>query len=98
MRVHTEGKPQPSQFHKIKSPISSSAEQMKTEYDEEDCEGPEPVRNPDPHGHLQSNIDDKTSDSSETEDGDDDYWQKSGPKTEDSYKDSVQIMVLKCKT
>ncbi|XP_072229617.1 uncharacterized protein [Leuresthes tenuis] len=95
MRVHTGEKPQPSQFHKIKSPISSSAEQKKTKTDEEDCEGPEPARNPDPHGHLQSKIDDKTSDSSGTEDSDDDYRQKSGPKTEDSYKDSGQMMVLK---
>jgi len=47
--------------HQIKTPISSLVEQMKTETDEEDSEGPEPARNPDPHGHLQSNIDDKMS-------------------------------------
>ncbi|XP_072229627.1 uncharacterized protein [Leuresthes tenuis] len=94
LRVHTGEKPQPSQFQEIKTPTSSSAEQMKTETDEEDYQGPEPASNPDPHDHLQSNIDDKTSDSSETEVSDGDYWQKSGPKTEDSYKDSGQLMVV----
>ncbi|KAL7375342.1 hypothetical protein ABVT39_015895, partial [Epinephelus coioides] len=48
-------------------PASSSAEQMETEADGEDCGGPEPARNSDPDTHLQPETDDKTGESSEPE-------------------------------
>ncbi|XP_047232036.1 gastrula zinc finger protein XlCGF57.1-like isoform X2 [Girardinichthys multiradiatus] len=66
-----EEKPQLSEPHHVKaedsreteaSPISL-AEQMETEPDMEDCGGPKPHRNSDPHAYLQSNA----SDCSETE-------------------------------
>ncbi|XP_044192022.1 oocyte zinc finger protein XlCOF6-like isoform X3 [Thunnus albacares] len=50
-----EEKPQSSQLHPS-PPASSSAEQMETEADEEDCEGLEP----DPDRHLQPDTADKT--------------------------------------
>ncbi|XP_049923357.1 zinc finger protein 771-like isoform X21 [Epinephelus moara] len=43
-------------------PASSSAEQMETEADGEDCGGPEPARSSDPDTHLQPETDDKTGD------------------------------------
>ncbi|XP_078019831.1 uncharacterized protein LOC117247151 [Epinephelus lanceolatus] len=91
-----EEKPQSSLLHQSQTedsretepPTSSSATQIKTETDGEDCGGSEPARNLDPHGHSQPNTDDeKASDSSETEDSDID-WQEpmsdSGSETEDS--------------
>nr|XP_033466076.1 gastrula zinc finger protein XlCGF57.1-like [Epinephelus lanceolatus] len=56
-------------------PVSSSAEQMETEADGENCGGPEPARNSDPDTHLQPETDDKTGESSEpeTDDSDDDW-------------------------
>ncbi|XP_049440117.1 zinc finger protein 547-like [Epinephelus fuscoguttatus] len=59
-----EEKPQSSQLHQsqtgesreVEPPASSSAQQIETEGDGEDCEGPE-----DPHGHLQPETDGKTS-------------------------------------
>ncbi|XP_049419260.1 Krueppel homolog 1-like isoform X1 [Epinephelus fuscoguttatus] len=90
-----EEKPQSSLLHQSQTedsrdtecPTSSSATQIKTETDGEDCGGSEPARNLDPHGHSQPNTDDeKASDSSETEDSDID-WQEpmsdSGSETED---------------
>ncbi|XP_037651578.1 oocyte zinc finger protein XlCOF7.1-like isoform X2 [Sebastes umbrosus] len=56
-----EEKPQSSQLHQRQT------EQMETEADGEDCGGPEPARNSDPHTPLQSDTDEKTSDSSEPE-------------------------------
>ncbi|XP_049419262.1 zinc finger protein 232-like isoform X1 [Epinephelus fuscoguttatus] len=79
-----EEKPQSSLLHQSQTedsrdtepPTSSSAMQIKTETDGEDCGGSEPARNLDPHGHSQPNTDDeKASDSSETEDSDID-WQE----------------------
>ncbi|XP_049916731.1 uncharacterized protein LOC126400211 [Epinephelus moara] len=91
-----EEKPQSSLLHQSQTedsretepPTSSSATQIKTETDGEDCGGSESARNFDPHGHSQPNTDDeKASDSSETEDSDID-WQEpmsdSGSETEDS--------------
>ncbi|XP_037836909.1 zinc finger protein 26-like isoform X4 [Kryptolebias marmoratus] len=80
-----EEKPELFQLHQIKAedsretepPTCSSAEQMKTETDGEDCGGPEPDWNHDPNGYLQSNSDEKTSDSSEF--GHDDDDDDSGP-------------------
>ncbi|KAM9707858.1 uncharacterized protein ACNS7B_000327 isoform 2-T2 [Menidia menidia] len=74
-----------SQLYQIKTegnresepPSSSSAEQMKAEADGEDCGGPEAAGNPDLDDPLASNTDEKTSDSSETEVSDEDYWGKS---------------------
>ncbi|KAM9707834.1 uncharacterized protein ACNS7B_000314 isoform 1-T1 [Menidia menidia] len=80
-----EEKPELSQLYQIKTegnresepPSSSSAEQMKAEADGEDCGGPEAARNPDLNDPLASNTDEQTSDSSETEVSDEDYWGKS---------------------
>ena len=98
-----EEKPQSPQLQQIKTEddretellTSSSAEQMKTETDGEDCGGPEPARNPDPNSHLQPNTDEKASDSSETEVSDDDYSKKSSDSEPeaDSDKDWKQTMV-----
>ncbi|KAM9707855.1 uncharacterized protein ACNS7B_000325 isoform 2-T2 [Menidia menidia] len=80
-----EEKPELSQLYQIKTegnresepPSSSSAEQMKAEADGEDCGGPKAAWNPDLDDPLASNTDEKTSDSSETEVSDEDYWGKS---------------------
>ncbi|KAM9707699.1 uncharacterized protein ACNS7B_000219 [Menidia menidia] len=80
-----EEKPELSQLYQIKTegnresePLSSSsAEQMKAEADGEDCGGPEAAGNPDLDDPLAPNTDEKTSDSSETEVSDEDYWGKS---------------------
>ncbi|XP_044027990.1 gastrula zinc finger protein XlCGF57.1-like isoform X5 [Siniperca chuatsi] len=60
-------------------PASSSAGQMETGADGEDCGGPGPATNSDPDTHLQPETDDKTSDSSEpeTEDSDDGWTERS---------------------
>ncbi|XP_022622374.1 FK506-binding protein 3-like isoform X2 [Seriola dumerili] len=76
-----EEKPQSSQPHRSRTeesreaepPSSSSAEQMETETDGEDCGGSEPDRNLDPHGHHQPHTDEEATESSETEDSDDDW-------------------------
>ncbi|XP_056224901.1 zinc finger protein 37-like [Seriola aureovittata] len=76
-----EEKPQSSQPHPSRTeesresepPSSSSAQQMETEADGEDCGGSEPDRNLDPHGHLQPDTDEKVSESSNTEDSDIDW-------------------------
>ncbi|XP_070708317.1 zinc finger protein 260-like [Pempheris klunzingeri] len=98
VKSEDEEKPQSSQLHQSQTednreaepPVSSSATQIKTESDGEDCGGSEPARNQDPDGHSQLSTDEKTSDSSETEVSDDE-WQEPlsdcGPETEDS--DSV---------
>ncbi|XP_078126163.1 uncharacterized protein LOC144530456 [Sander vitreus] len=52
---------QSSQLHQRQT------EQMETEADGEDCGGPEPARNSDPHRHPEPETDDKTGDSSEPE-------------------------------
>ncbi|XP_070707310.1 zinc finger protein 260-like [Pempheris klunzingeri] len=95
VKSEDEEKPQSSQLHQSQTednreaepPVSSSATQIKTESDGEDCGGSEPARNQDPDGHSQLSTDEKDSDSSETEDSDDD-WQEPlsdcGPETEDS--------------
>ncbi|XP_039978050.1 zinc finger protein 721-like [Xiphias gladius] len=57
-------------------PASSSAEQMETEADGEDCGGQEPARNSDPDRHLQPDADDKALDSSEPDTDDSDFWKK----------------------
>ncbi|XP_039978078.1 zinc finger protein 570-like [Xiphias gladius] len=57
-----------SQFHQSQTeenreaepPATSSADQMETEADGEDCGGPEPARNSDPDRHLRSDTHDKT--------------------------------------
>ncbi|XP_044028253.1 zinc finger protein 569-like [Siniperca chuatsi] len=58
-------------------PASSSAGQMETGADGEDCGGPGPARNSDPDTHLQPETDDETEDSSEPEDSDD-GWKETG--------------------
>ncbi|XP_056224911.1 zinc finger protein 3-like [Seriola aureovittata] len=76
-----EEKPQSSQPHRSRTersreaepPSSSSAQQMETEADGDDCGGSEPDRNLDPHGHLQPDTDEQVSQSSETEDSDIDW-------------------------
>ena len=85
-----EEKPQTSQLHQsltedngeAEPPISSSATQIKTETDGEDCGGSEPSPS---HPHL--NTDEKASDCSDTDVSSGD-WQEpvldSGPETEDS--------------
>ncbi|XP_075313036.1 uncharacterized protein LOC142373593 [Odontesthes bonariensis] len=92
--------PQSSQLHQIKTEdyretelsTSSSTIRIKAETDVEDGGGPEPNRNPDLNNSLQSNNDEKISDSSETEVSDEDYWQKSsdsGPETEKNLKRTI---------
>ncbi|XP_071315994.1 uncharacterized protein [Trachinotus anak] len=71
--------PPPSQSEESREaepPDSSSAEQMEAESDGEDCGGSEPARNSDPHIHLQPDVDEEVSDSSETEVSDDDDWKE----------------------
>ncbi|XP_070778316.1 zinc finger protein 250-like [Enoplosus armatus] len=70
-----EEKPQSSQLHQ------SQTEQMETEADGEDCGGPGPARNSDPDRHLEPVSDDKTSDSSETEDSDRDWRETRDPQS-----------------
>ncbi|XP_037651583.1 zinc finger protein 135-like isoform X7 [Sebastes umbrosus] len=71
---------QPSQLHQTdenreaEPPASSSTVQIKIEADEEDCGGPEPARNSDPHTHLQPDTVDKTGDCSESETAVIDDW------------------------
>ncbi|XP_042372055.1 zinc finger protein 771-like, partial [Plectropomus leopardus] len=48
-------------------PASSSAHQIRTEVDAEDCGGPEPARDSDPDRHVQPETEDKTGDSPEPE-------------------------------
>uniref|UniRef100_A0A3B5BFE4 C2H2-type domain-containing protein n=1 Tax=Stegastes partitus TaxID=144197 RepID=A0A3B5BFE4_9TELE len=67
-----EEKPQFSQLHQSqteenKEAKSSSAEQMKTETDGEDCGRPEPTENPHSTSNLQPNTDGKSSDSCESD-------------------------------
>ncbi|XP_042291764.1 gastrula zinc finger protein XlCGF57.1-like [Thunnus maccoyii] len=62
-------------------PASSSTEEMKTKADGEDCGRSEPARNSHPERPLQSDSDDKTSDSSEAEDKDDDWMETSEPQS-----------------
>ncbi|XP_022622381.1 trichohyalin-like [Seriola dumerili] len=76
-----EEKPQSSQPHRSRTeeireaepPSNSSAQQMETEADGEDCGKYKPDRNVDPHCHLQPDTDEKVSESSETEDSDIDW-------------------------
>ncbi len=97
-----EEKPQYSQLHQSQTgdnreaepPASSSAKQIKTETDGEDCEGSETARNLNPDSHLQPNTDEKASDSFKTESSNDD-WQEplsdSGSETEDSQKTNLKV-------
>ncbi|KAE8283840.1 hypothetical protein D5F01_LYC17166 [Larimichthys crocea] len=70
-----EEKPQLSLLHQSQTEdnrdgeprASSSAMEVKTESDAEDCGGSEPARNPDPDSHSQPNPDETDSDSSETD-------------------------------
>ncbi|KAE8283839.1 hypothetical protein D5F01_LYC17165 [Larimichthys crocea] len=74
-----EEKPQLSLLHQSQTEdnrdgeprASSSAMEVKTESDAEDCGGSEPARNPDPDNHSQPNPDEADSDSSETDVSDD---------------------------
>ncbi|XP_070777278.1 oocyte zinc finger protein XlCOF6.1-like isoform X2 [Enoplosus armatus] len=70
-----EEKPQCSQLHQ------SQTGQMETEADGGDCGGPEPAWNSDPDRHLEPDTDDKTSDSSETEDSDGDWRETRDPQS-----------------
>eukprot|EP00064_Thunnus_orientalis_P020937 superscaffoldBa00006060_g21089 len=60
-REDDEEKPQSLQLQSTgEPPASSSTEQMKTEADEDDCEGPEPVSSFDPDSYLQPLSEDET--------------------------------------
>ncbi|XP_029284282.1 zinc finger protein 271-like [Cottoperca gobio] len=67
--------PQSSQLHQTQTeenreagpPASSSTEHMETGANGEDCGGPEPAGNSDPERHLHTDTEDKTGDSSDTE-------------------------------
>ena len=63
-----EEKPQSSQLHQRQT------EQMETEADGENCGGSEPAKNSHPDRHLQPDSDEKTSDSSEPDTDDSDFW------------------------
>ncbi|XP_042291807.1 uncharacterized protein LOC121913180 isoform X2 [Thunnus maccoyii] len=63
-----EEKPQSSKLHQRQT------EQMRTEADGEDCGGSEPARNSHLDQPLQPDTDDKTSDSSEPDTDDSDFW------------------------
>ncbi|XP_044192026.1 zinc finger protein 160-like isoform X1 [Thunnus albacares] len=72
----------------------SQTEQMKTEADGEDS-----ARNSHPDRHLQSDTDDKTSDSSELETDDSDDWKEtSEPKSGLRSAEKVPVSDMKCKT
>ncbi|XP_038580272.1 zinc finger protein 568-like isoform X2 [Micropterus salmoides] len=58
---------QPEENQEAEPRASSSAEQMETEADGEDCGGPEPARNSDQDKRIQTETEDKTEDSSEAE-------------------------------
>ncbi|XP_056224883.1 uncharacterized protein LOC130164274 isoform X6 [Seriola aureovittata] len=62
-------------------PSSSSAQQMETEADGDDCGGSEPDRNLDPHGHLQPDTDEQVTQSSETEDSENDWKETRTPES-----------------
>ncbi|XP_067468972.1 zinc finger protein 62 homolog [Thunnus thynnus] len=81
-----EEKPQSSQLHQRQT------EQMKTEADGEDCGGSEPDRNSYPDRHLQPDADDKTSDCSEPDTDDSDFWK------ETSQHPSVSDKHVRCNT
>ncbi|XP_044191999.1 zinc finger protein 62 homolog isoform X2 [Thunnus albacares] len=81
-----EEKPQSSQLHRRQT------EQMKTEADGEDCGGSEPDRNSHPDKHLQPDTDDKTSDCSEPDTDDSDFWK------ETSQHPSVSDKHVRCNT
>ncbi|KAE8283841.1 hypothetical protein D5F01_LYC17167 [Larimichthys crocea] len=99
-----EEKPQLSPLHQSQTEdnrdreprASSSAMEVKTESDAEDCGGSEPARNPDPDSHSQPNPDETDSDSSET-DVSDDGWQEpladSGPETGDAGKNQLRVVM-----
>ncbi|XP_044192057.1 gastrula zinc finger protein XlCGF57.1-like isoform X4 [Thunnus albacares] len=74
-----EEKPQSSQLHQRQT------EQMKTEADGEDCGGSEPARSSDPDGHLQSDDNNKMSDSSETDISDETPKNKEVPVSDKKY-------------
>ncbi|XP_078101497.1 uncharacterized protein LOC144514190, partial [Sander vitreus] len=65
-----EEKPQFSQLHQKRT------EPIQTEAGGEDCGGPEPAMNSDPHTHLQPDTDDQTGDSSEPETDDSADWKE----------------------
>ncbi|XP_062243167.1 zinc finger protein 599-like [Platichthys flesus] len=60
---------------------SSKLHPSETKENRADRGGPEPARNSDPEGHLQLDTEDKTEDSSETEDSEDDWMETREPQT-----------------
>ncbi|XP_028286140.1 zinc finger protein 250-like [Parambassis ranga] len=91
-----EKKPQLSELS-----TGSSAPQIKTESEGEDCGGAEPDRKPDPNSHLHT--EEKASDSSETEvsEGEDvDYnnWRDARPKTKDGDNIWKKTRISECET
>ncbi|XP_053268283.1 zinc finger protein interacting with ribonucleoprotein K-like [Pleuronectes platessa] len=60
---------------------SSKLHPRETKENRADCGGPEPARNSGPGGHLQPVPEDKTEDSSETEDSEDDWMETREPQT-----------------
>lgn len=82
-------------------PSTAKAEQMETETKGDRCRGPGPDSNHDPNINLKTNGDDKSLDSSETEDSSDDadYWKKlvsaSGSAKEDFDKNWRETLTSK---
>ncbi|CAB1436153.1 unnamed protein product [Pleuronectes platessa] len=62
-------------------PDLSQLHQSQTEESRADCGEQEPARNSGPDGHLQQGTEDKTEDSSETEDSEDDWMQTREPQS-----------------
>ncbi|CAB1436151.1 unnamed protein product [Pleuronectes platessa] len=62
-------------------PDLSELHQSQTEESRADCGEQEPARNSGPDGHLQQGTEDKTEDSSETEDSEDDWMQTLEPQS-----------------
>ncbi|XP_060951809.1 zinc finger protein Xfin-like [Limanda limanda] len=82
-----EEKPQLTQLH-----------QSQTEENRADCGGPEPARSSGPDGHLQPGPEDKTEDSFETEDSEDDWIPNSEPGPGLNIRKNKQPLSDRCTT
>ncbi|XP_075931649.1 uncharacterized protein LOC142931571 isoform X2 [Anarhichas minor] len=77
---------QTEETREAEPPASRSTEQMETEGDGEDCEGPEPDRNSDPDRHPEPDTVDKTGNSSEPEPETDDWKETREPQSGLNFK------------
>ncbi|XP_060940121.1 cilia- and flagella-associated protein 251-like [Limanda limanda] len=78
---------------------SSKLHPSETKENRADCGGPEPARNSGPGGHLQPGPEDKTEDSSETEDSEDDWMETMETQTGLNTRNNKQpLSAMGCKT